>query len=381
MNKGLVFLWIIETVIFGAVEFAIQIPLRRQNTKHSRILRGVFFPVKLILIIAMALLFIAINSNISYQHGETLVALYIVFIGDVASSVVEYVIRFLHGRNSSKAEINPYRLGRHAIIYAGFCVCIFLYGFINAQVIKETKHVWTAEGITRSHTFAFVADLHVGSAQPLESLRKLCQDINDENPEFVILGGDVTDELTSFEDMTAAYEIFSTITSPVYFIYGNHDRQVSADLCYGRTYQDEQLVKAIQEAGIQILSDEYVRISDDLVLLGREDISAGQARKEWASLVNPYEGTGALIIADHQPYDTVQVETEKAVLQLSGHTHAGQLWPMQFFYKVFLKLPAFGEFIKPQTRLYVSAGANDWMLPFRTEEHCEWDLITLKNNN
>ncbi len=378
MNKGLVFLWIIETVILGAVEFAIQIPLRRQNTKLTRILKGVLFPVKLILIIVMALLFIAINSSISYRHGEFLVALYIVFIGDAASSVVEYMICYLRGRNSSKAENSPYRLGRHAIIYACFCVCFFLYGFINSQIIRETKHVWTAEGITRSHTFAFVADLHVGSAQPLESVRKLCQDINEAKPEFVILGGDITDELTSYENMTAAYEILSTINSPVYFVYGNHDRQVSSDLYHGRTYQDEQLVKAIQEAGIQILSDEYVRISDDLVLLGREDISAGQKRKEWSSLVNPYEGTGALIVADHQPYDTVQLEMEKSVLQLSGHTHAGQLWPMQFFYRFFLKLPAFGEFIKPQTRLYVSAGANDWMLPFRTEEHCEWELITLE---
>lgn len=56
-----------------------------------------------------------------------------------------------------------------------------------------------------------------------------------------------------------------------YFIYGNHDRQPDSGYFSGRTYSDEQLAAAILDAGIVILRDEYIKISDDLVLLGRED--------------------------------------------------------------------------------------------------------------
>lgn len=81
-------------------------------------------------------------------------------------------------------------------------------------------------------------------------------------------------------------------------------------------------------------------------------------------------------MADHQPYDDDQVDRESAALQLSGHTHAGQLWPLQLVYWL-LGLPAYGEFEKENVLLYVSEGVSDWMIPLRTEKHCRWDLITL----
>ena len=103
----------------------------------------------------------------------------------------------------------------------------------------------------------------------------------------------------------------------------------------------------------------------------------GAARKPWSELSNPYEGKGALVVVDHQPYDTAQLMEEKSALQLSGHTHAGQLWPLQTMYRA-VGLPAYGEFSYPGTLLYVTAGESGWATPLRTEEHCEWDLITLK---
>jgi predicted MPP superfamily phosphohydrolase len=177
--------------------------------------------------------------------------------------------------------------------------------------------------------------------------------------------------------MNRTYEIVSEIDAPVYFVYGNHDRQLNSGFVGGRTYSDGQLEAAFANAGVRVLSDEFVRVADDLVLLGREDMSAGSARKQWAELDNPYEGEGALVIVDHQPYDNAQLMDEESALQLSGHTHAGQLWPLQALYRA-IGLPAYGEFRYPGTLLYVTAGESGWMMPLRTEEHCEWDLITLK---
>ncbi len=62
-------------------------------------------------------------------------------------------------------------------------------------------------------------------------------------------------------------------------------------------------METITEAGIIILSDEFAKIADDLVLLGREDVSMGDKRSDWSALENPYGSAGALVVADHQPYD------------------------------------------------------------------------------
>ena len=87
-------------------------------------------------------------------------------------------------------------------------------------------------------------------------------------------------------------------------------------------------------------------------------------------------GAGALIVADHMPFDKEQLAAEESALQLSGHTHAGQVWPLRGVYRM-LGLPAYGEYAEPHTRLYVSAGESGWTPTLRTEVHCEWELITL----
>lgn len=396
-------LFFLEIILAWAVIFAVQIPVRKID---SRLLHAAVLIIKLLLIPVLALAFIAMEWKITYKYGFLFNAAYIALIGDSFAGVIEFVIgcirKSLEGGNKhsgtetdSSKETNSdnaascdekkhsnesrHRRDQRLIAVIGIVSCIVLttYGFINSQRYIMKTHVWQADGLTKEHTFAFLADLHTGTAQPVDSLHELCRQINEADPEFVVFGGDVTDELTSYEDMVSTYEILSEIKAPTYFVYGNHDRQPNADYYNGRTYSDEQLSEAIQGAGITILKDEYAAVSDDLMLLGREDMSMGDQRKDWSELSGTDLGGCALIVADHEPYDNDQLEQEKAALQLSGHTHAGQLWPIQIIYRL-LRLQAYGEFEYPDTLLYVSSGASGWMTPFRTEEHCEWELVTLK---
>ena len=365
--------WMLEIAVFLAVLFAVQIPLRK---KELPLPRAIVFILKAVMIPGSALLFVAIESRFSYRHGDVLAALYVVLLGDAAASVLEYAIRRLGQPRDRSAGKRPCQLGLLGLLSAVCCLGVFLYGTANVGHVAVKTHTWTAQGLTRTHTFAFAADLHIGSAQSADTLEEFCRQVNAADPEFVILGGDITDELTSYDAMTAGYRILSEIEAPVYFVYGNHDRQPNAQFFGGRTYSDEQLTQTIRDAGIRILTDEYVKAADDLILLGREDIGAGDGRKAWEALDDPFEGTGALIVADHQPYDEEQLAAERSALQLSGHTHAGQFWPLQLVYRL-LGLPAYGEFEEPGTLLYVTAGEGVWMMPLRTEAHCEWDLITL----
>lgn len=362
---------ITEIAVITALIFAVQIPLRRSG--HQRI-RAVSFLLKPLLIVAAALSFVAFDWFASFMYCDILAALYVSLCADTAASFSEYVIRRAVGFIKKREKDPCCMLKADALLTLVFAAGLTVYGCMNGSSVFRTDVGCSADGLTKSHSFAFVSDIHAEDAGAAERLSDICRQINEQHPEFVILGGDITDELTSYDEMQSTYSILSGIEAPVYFIYGNHDRQPGAAFAGGRTYTDDELISAIEAAGIEILQDEYVKIDDDLVLLGREDMSMGEGRKAWSDLVCPYEG--ALIVADHQPYDEAQLAEEQSALQLSGHTHAGQLFPLQTVYRI-MGLPAYGHFTEPGTQLYVTSGGSVWGPPLRTEEHCEWVLVEL----
>ncbi len=221
--------------------------------------------IKLLLIPVLALMFIAMEWKITYRYGFLFNAAYIALLGDSFAGVIEFVVgcirRCLKGRDShsidatssdeaTSSDDETQRVKeKHsskskrrrdqkliAVISIISCIVLTTYGFINSQRYIMKIHEWEADGLTKEHTFAFLADLHTGTAQPIDSLHELCRQINAADPEFVILGGDVTDELTSYEDMVSTYEILSEIKAPTYFVYGNHDRQPNAAHYNGRTH-------------------------------------------------------------------------------------------------------------------------------------------------
>lgn len=362
INTNIV-LWVFEVIVLWLVLYFIQIPIRKHK---SRLLRISVFLFKLVLIPVLALIFVAFVSGFGYRHSNLLCALYIALIADSMASLIEYIVRLIKHDILCKQKL--------VLVLSGIvCICLFIYGYLNVVNVKEVEKSYTIDGLNTDHKFVFVADIHAGSGQSLDLLRDFCIKVNEEKPEFVILGGDITDEYTSYEDMVMTYDILSSIEAPMYYVYGNHDKQPDGDLVGGKTYSEEQLKTIITNAGITILEDEYIKLDDELVLLGRIDLLDNN-RKDYTSLINPYEGK--LIVVDHEPYDEEQLLNESSILQVSGHTHAGQFWPLKYIYRL-LGLSAYGDYDEPNTHLYVTSGFGVWNTPFRCQGHCEWVLINL----
>ena len=248
-------------------------------------------------------------------------------------------------------------------------ILFLTFGIVNMQIVTPKYHTYSSSKLTNEYKIAFICDVHIGSAQEVSTTIKTITKIKDENPDFTFLGGDIVDEYTKKEDMQNALSAFKDFSSPVYFIFGNHDP-------FGKFTEDD-LINTLQENNIIIVRVEYVALTDDLTLLGREDASDTN-RMPIEDLINPYPNAYVLCV-DHQP-TTFKDNCKASIdLQLSGHVHAGQLFPLLEGYS--LIATTYGEYHNGDSIMYVSAGAAGWREPLRTSRGCHYEIVTLKPSN
>ena len=155
------------------------------------------------------------------------------------------------------------------------------------------------------------------------------EELNKEGLDIVILGGDIVEEDTTKEEMQQAFQVLGGIETSkgIYYVYGNHDRQPYTD---HRSYTDEELKEAAEENHITILEDSYVEINEELILAGRGDAMWGNSsgRKSMEELLQGVDRNHYIITADHQPIQAEENVAQGVDLEVSGHTHAGQIWPV-----------------------------------------------------
>ncbi len=359
--------WILLFAAAEAVLTAVQFLLRKREIKPA--VRIVIIIVKALAAIAFAVLVLA--GPIQLRPAQPfLIALYAALLPDAFGDAVYSII--------CKAKKSKRKFVIFKAVSLVLGITFFIFGTVNMLTVTPKYHTYESDKLTAEHKIIFVADIHVGSAQPFSVLEKEVKDMAGEKPEAIILGGDITDDYTTKEEMENAFSLFGKCGVPVYYLYGNHDRQEHAEYANGRQFTEEELEITLKENGITVLKDEYASLDDEIVLLGREDMSEKEARKDISSLKNP-EKDKYFIIADHQPFDFKKHTAAGADLQLSGHTHAGQLFPLKALYSVIGY--AYGDFEEGNSKMLVSAGACGWRVPFRTDAHCNFEVITLRPNS
>ena len=112
-------------------------------------------------------------------------------------------------------------------------------------------------------------------------------------------------------------------------------------------------------------------------MAGREDAARISGRVSSKELLRGADQNRFIIVADHQPIEAEENAAEGADLQLSGHTHAGQIFPVGHFTEFFGGLN-YGEYQEGGCKVIVSSGATGWGFPIRTQGNCEYVVIHLK---
>jgi hypothetical protein len=217
------------------------------------------------------------------------------------------------------------------------------------------------------------SDIHLGTIVCKSKLERIVDRINALEPDLVLLPGDVVDEDIGPVIRNNLGETLRKIRSKfgVVAITGNHEYIGGV----------EPACTYLVEHGITMLRDSSITINDSVIIVGREDISirgfTGKIRKPLKELMSDVDKSYPIILMDHQPFHLEEAEANGADLQLSGHTHHGQLWPFNFITKKVYEL-SWGYKKKGNTHYYVSCGVGTWGPPVRTGNRPEIVSLRLK---
>jgi predicted MPP superfamily phosphohydrolase len=262
------------------------------------------------------------------------------------------------------------------IIVLIFVFLTVVYGGWNARnpIVKEYDiSVHKDAGDLEQLRITMISDIHYG---PIIDTRRLDRmlDITEElRPDIILLAGDITDGSLPEGESQKLAEVLGQMQAPygTFVVPGNHDRDLRNE--------GSELVRYLQEAGIPVLKDEYIAIvNDSFYLIGRDDPNRRneRGRMELVDIMKGIDPSKPLILLDHQPIDLENAKQNGIDLQLSGHTHRGQIFPAQLITGRIYELD-WGLLKKDEYHLIVSSGYGTWGPPLRIGNNPEVVSITM----
>lgn len=302
----------------------------------------------------------------------------IFFMHFIVISLLIDVFYFLF-KKVFKIEKNGALKKIYSICIIPFLITILVcgYGYFNIRNIVETGYtIYTDKNIGEDIRILLITDSHYGDILDKDSLDKVKNRLDEVKADIVVLGGDIVDEYTTKEEMEYIFKVFGNIENKdgIYYVSGNHDYQ---NYKLKPEYSNEELVKAISDNEITYLRDSYLSINDNVVIAGREDFSLG--RKEVSNTLSGVNNSNYIIMIDHQPLDYEKEKDLGVDLILSGHTHGGQVFPVEYLIKLFHTADlSYGHKKIDGMDAIVSSGIAGWGYPIRTQKHSEYVVIDIK---
>ncbi|HEX7494076.1 MAG TPA: metallophosphoesterase [Bacteroidales bacterium] len=253
---------------------------------------------------------------------------------------------------------------------------LIIGGFINALIPVTREYNITinkSAGEIKTLRIAAVSDIHLGSIIRKRSIKKLSAILKDLKPDMVLLLGDIVDGEIG---PVLRGDLLQYFTSPksidgLFAITGNHEFIGGAN----------KTIPYIESKGIRVLKDEVITLEGGIQLIGRIDRDSfrfyKKERMSLGELMKQADTTKPVILLDHQPFHLDETAKYGIDLQLSGHTHNGQMWPLNYVTSMIYEL-SYGYLIKKNTHFIVSSGYGLWGPRVRSGSRSEILIINLK---
>ena len=325
-----------------------------------------------------------LKNTANYFQGTFLYILIVIVTTDLCRLILKHTLH------------PAWMYSRKAFVVTG-AVCtlliigVSLYGIFNQWNIKtktyDVKIDKQVKGMD-SLKIVLLADIHFGYSIGEKHAGLLVKKINAEDPDLICIAGDIFDnEYEGIKNPKKTAAILRSLKSRygVYACWGNHD--LSEPILAGFTfrnakkdYDDPRMRNFLESANIRLLDDETVLIDKRFYLTGRKDPSRcrkmSNTRKDPDQLTAYLDKTLPIIFMDHQPGQLDEVAAAGADLDLCGHTHDGQLFPLNIITGLVWENSC-GYLKKGTMHNIVTSGAGIWGPNMRTATNSEICSITV----
>lgn len=279
-----------------------------------------------------------------------------------------YMVLLLLFFDLVKLFYKPFSFG----FYLAFGITLILlsYGYYHYKhPVTRTLNLDMAKSMPVSRLKVVgVSDLHLGMGTGKEALKAYVDEINEQRPDLILIAGDLIDNsvLPLREEHMA--EELNRLQAPlgVFMVPGNHEYIAGI----------EESVQFIRSTSIQLLKDSVVTLANGLQLVGRDD-RHNRRREPLRHLMERVDLSKPIILLDHQPYDLDKTVASGVDLRLSGHTHRGQIWPVNLLTDRLFEV-SYGYERRGNTHFYVSSGLSLWGPPFRIGTDSELVVFNLE---
>lgn len=250
-------------------------------------------------------------------------------------------------------------------------VILLVYGFFNYRNPKIEELELKLDKSFEDNELVAVAisDVHLGYGTGTKTLKRYVDLINDKDPDIILIAGDLIDN--SLKPLVEAPfdEVLNELNAPmgIYMVPGNHEYISGIEDC--TEYLEER-------TGIRLLRDSIALLPNGIQVIGRDDRS-NRSRAELKELLDKADRSKPMILLDHQPYGLAETDSLMVDMQISGHTHRGQLWPLSILIdRMYEQSHGYRKW--NHSHIFVSSGLSLWGPPFRIGTDSDLAVIRIK---
>jgi len=283
----------------------------------------------------------------------------LVFMAFAASALV-HLIQLLSGL--TRHPLGQRTLGWSAVVLS---LLAFIYGLVNAAAIRTTEITIGLKNLKEPKvTMVLLTDIHVGAVYGPKYLQKIVDRTNALKPDLVAIAGDLFDG--SAKPNYGLVQPLEGLQAPAFFVTGNHEVYEGIDIT----------TELVARTGVKVLRNQLVEFRG-LQIVGLDaPLREGKSANIFEKFPGEIDPAKPSILLYHIPVGLEQTKARGIDLQLSGHTHNGQIFPFSVFmplvYRFYSGYGRDGDF-----QIYVSHGVGSWGPPLRIGSRSEIVVIKL----
>lgn len=243
-------------------------------------------------------------------------------------------------------------------------IFVMQLGYVHYRNPKVVEHSFLSEKISSPKRIVAISDVHLGYGTNRRALEHYVELINAQNPDMVLIVGDLIDNSVRPVEEQRMEEVLNMISAPdgVFMVVGNHEYISGIDA----------VERFVDKTDITLLRDSVARVGE-IAIVGRDD----KMNRERKTLSELAPRDAYVVVLDHQPSSIEESVRLGADLHISGHTHRGQVWPINWLTDAIFE-QSYGHRKWQNSEVIVSSGLSLWGPPFRIGTDSELVVIVLQ---